>query len=144
MKKRKFNWGHGIALFYTIFAAVLFTALFKSFGIDHSLVQKDYYQKDLAYENHMEKSRNALQNSIVELRKDGKTQNLEVIFKHSEDLAGEIHFYRPSNQNLDFKVPIHQFKNTFPLSDLEPGKWIVKIDWKQDEKYYYKEEVILL
>ena len=45
---KKFNWGHGILLFFIIFVGSMLTVLWLSFGVDHSLVRDDYYDEEMA------------------------------------------------------------------------------------------------
>ena len=52
---KKFNWGHGILLFFIIFVGSMLTVLWLSFGVDHSLVRDDYYDEDIHYQETFDK-----------------------------------------------------------------------------------------
>ena len=51
-------------------------------------------------------------------------------FKAS-DIKGTINFQRPSNNQLDFQIPINLTKNEAMIGNdrLVEGIWDVKIDW---------------
>jgi len=145
----KFNWGHGIALFYTVFATVLVIFVVKSTFHDHSLVVDDYYAEDLKYQKHYEKlaNSNSLVNDII-INHDAKLDHVTVQFPKEVGIVnGTIHFYRPSDKKKDFTVEIkldQNFEQLFPVSELSPGLWKLKVDWQAGGKPFYKEETLVL
>jgi len=144
----KFNWGHGIALFYIIFASILIYFVVKSTQYDHSLVVENYYEEDLKYQQHYEKLANskALENDIT-INHDPKSENIKIKFpKEQGTVAGTIHFYRPSDKSKDIKVKIEldqNFEQSLSVSKLIPGLWKLKIDWQADGAAFYKEESVI-
>jgi len=141
---KKFNWGHGIFIFYVCFVGAVVTALVASFGVDHSLVVDDYYAKDLAYQSQYEKAQNNLMNEKVNISKDPATKQLTINFENAKSIKGNIEFYRPSDKTKDFNVKVKDKSTKISTADLLPGKWILKIDWVEGGKSYYKEEQIYL
>lgn len=145
----KFNWGHGIALVYTVFAGVLVFFVIKSTQHDHSLVVENYYEEDLNYQQHFKKLENskALINDIT-INHDPASQNIKIQFpKEQGKIAGTIHFYRPSDKSKDLKVKIEldqNFEQSLPVSQLSSGLWKVKVDWQADGKPFYTEETVVL
>ncbi len=143
----KINWGTGIAIFYSCFVAVLIFALIKSFSVDNSLVQDDYYSLDLAYQSHYTKRANALTYSI-DVKRDIESE--EVRFEYPEQLRsaeGTILFFRPADQSKDFKVAVKPGQDLLQVVStqaLDRGLWKIKIDWKADDAAYYTEEVVIL
>lgn len=139
-----FNWGHGIALFYGLFAIGMLTAVIRSTYYDHSLVTEKYYEKDLQYQEHYEKLANSrLLKQPLKVWKDQEAGILSIQFPENLDqIAGEVTFYRPVNPDEDFSVP-------FELSDhrileyntgaFDPGLWTIKIDWHSGVTPYYQE-----
>lgn len=142
----KFNWGTGIAIFYTIFAAVMISLVVRSFGHDNSLVREDYYRHDLAYQAHYDKlvnSRGLKTDLQIELR----AKEHELHFRFPQDLGpieGQIHFYRPSGKDQDFRVPVNAKDAatdlTLSTADLTAGLWQIRVDWNANGKDYYKEQ----
>ena len=141
---KKFNWGHGILVFYICFVGAVVTALVASFGVDHSLVVDDYYAKDLAYQSQYDKTTNALKSNAVAIENDGKNQALTINFEEANRVQGFVNFYRPSDKSEDFKVKLEEKATTIPTDKLLPGKWILKIDWTDDGKEYYTEKMIYI
>jgi nitrogen fixation protein FixH len=145
----KFNWGTGIALFYTVFALSMIVMAVKSFGYDHSLVQENYYQADLDYQQQYDKISNANQSNLLRIkhRAGASEVTLEALPHLKEAVSGTILFFRPSNKYLDFKIPIQldtvgqQF---VPVDELTPGRWRVKVDYQVGEKAYYTEIDLVL
>jgi len=141
---KKFNWGHGITLFYICFVAVVITALVASFSVDHSLVVDDYYAQDLSYQSQYDKAQNSLKSQNVRINNDKIAQALTIDFDNSSRVEGNVEFYRPSDKSKDFNVELKEKLTTIPTGDLLAGKWILKIDWKENGKSYYKEELIYI
>ena len=145
----KFNWGHGIALFYIVFASVMVYFAVKSTQHDHSLVVDNYYEEDLKYQQHFEKLENSksLEND-VKINHDPTSQNIKISFpKEKRNIAGTIHFYRPSDKSKDLKVKINldqNFEQSLPVSQLSSGLWKLKVEWQADGTPFYKEETVIL
>ena len=140
---KKFNWGHGIALFYTIFAIALLTALVKSRGIDHSLVVEDYYAKDIAYQSTYNKKQNSLTKDI-KVNFDKQNKLIKIDFEEEKAISGTIHFYRPSDISKDFTKNIDQGMFEVSTNEMLPGKWVVKMDWTAEGVSFYKEKTIYI
>jgi len=139
---KNFNWGHGIALFYICFVAVVVTALIASFGVDRSLVVDDYYAKDLAYQEQYDKITNSMSSDNVNV--NVLDNQVELQFKNSNGISGEVQFYRASDKAQDFSKDITGSHVIIPTSTLSRGKWSLKIDWTEEGQSFYKEEIIYL
>jgi nitrogen fixation protein FixH len=142
----KFNWGTGIALFYTIFAAVLIFAVIKSTSYDNSLVSDQYYADDLKYQEHYVKLVNskALTEDLKIVR--GKTDVTLTFPEEVGAVQGEIVFFCPSDSKQDFTLPVRpdaERRQSVPIEGLKPGLWKVKVDWQANGKTYYKEETVV-
>jgi hypothetical protein len=144
----KLNWGFGIAIFYIIFVLALVFQVWKSTTYDNSLVEKDYYAKDLAYQDHYTKLVNA-RSLEQDLRIVELPQKQAVGFYFPAQLgpiSREIHFFCPSTSQLDFRLPIQTdgaYSQMVPTAKLKRGLWKVKVDWQADGKEFYKEEAIV-
>lgn len=140
---KKFHWGHGIALFYIIFAAALVVALIASRKVDRSLVRDDYYALDLSYQERYDKIQNAKDKQWLDVQKNDSGA-VEFRFKSTEAPKGTIYFYRASDQSRDFRMDIEDRIITVPSSALMDGKWTVKIDWTDGETKFYEEKTLYL
>lgn len=144
----KFNWGTGIAIFYTIFAMSMLTLVWQSRKQDISLVRDDYYAADLAYQEQYDKASNSLGlEQDVTIEEDQATGLLVVQFpKEMRRISGEIVLFRPSDKRQDLKVPIQvdaEQRVRIPMAALSTGLWKVKIDWAGDGTPYYKEQTLV-
>jgi nitrogen fixation protein FixH len=145
----KFNWGTGIAIFFSVFVLSLVYQVYRSTQYDHSLVSDHYYADDLRYQEHYDKLANA-QALAVDLKIQNKRQKkeLELHFPTGfENLAGEVHFFSPADQSKDFRLPVRPGPDGvqyIPTEQLPGGNWKVKVDWTGDGKAYYKEQNVRL
>lgn len=145
----KLNWGWGIAIFYTLFVAALLYQVWKSTTYDNSLVEKDYYAKDITYQEHYNKLLNASKLrkdlSIIELP---QKEVVQLTFPQEVGMpTGVIQFFNPSTSTLDFSVDVacdEDRAQHISTTDLKKGLWRVKVEWEADGKAYYKEAVIVL
>ena len=141
---KKFNWGHGILIFYICFVGAVATALIASFGVDHSLVVDDYYAKDLAYQTQYTKSQNNLDKQSLTIDNDKVNKAIKIDINTIAKVEGSINFYRPSDKTKDFSVKINDKNSSISTEGLLPGKWVLKIDWKENGKPFYSEELIYI
>lgn len=141
---KKFNWGHGIFLFYTVFVCVLATALIASRGVDHSLVVEDYYAQDLAYQKTYDKTQNNLATDKVKVTYDAAFDVLYLGLSAEESVTGTVQFYRPSDKSQDFTLELTESNKTINTADLSRGHWILKIDWTEGNTGYYSEQEVTL
>jgi len=141
---KKFHWGHGITIFYIFFVAAVVTALVASFGVDHSLVVDDYYSQDLSYQSQYEKVQNSLGTTRVNIDNDASNKEIAINFVESDNIKGNAQFYRPSDKSQDFDVKLSGKETLIPTEKLLSGKWILKIDWSENGKAYYTEEIIFI
>lgn len=143
----KFNWGTGIAIFFTIFVASLIFQVIKSMQYDNSLVVNDYYAEDQRYQQHYVKLLNSqsLEQDVTFKR---GLATVEVQFPgNMTGISGEIFMFCPSDSRQDKKIPIAADSAntmTIPLEGLKKGKWMLKVDWQSGDKSYYKEEVLII
>ena len=122
------SWPVGIFVFYAIFMAILVAIVVYSTTNNVELVTQNYYEKTLVYEERIQ----AIKNTRALAKKplfiiDKAKQSLFLIMPESDSLAieGEILFFRPSANRLDFKVPLKVDLNNrqgFALEKMTQGK----------------------
>ncbi len=137
----KFNWGTGIFIFYSLFAVTLISMVIRSTYYDHSLVEKDYYAEDLAYQTTFVKMENSLSLKNPPKIKHNREKELLQIQFDNESIApiGTVHLYRPDNEKLDKYYPIQlnvEGLLHIPTKDLAPGYWKVKLSWQAEGTDY--------
>jgi nitrogen fixation protein FixH len=145
----KLNWGTGIAIFYTAFVIVMVGMVVYSKNFDHSLVVDNYYEEDLKYQDHIDAVKNAqaLAQDLI-IRETPAAKSVLFEFPNGfQTLGGNILFYRADDKSKDFEMEIvtdAQGKLEVPSSQLQRGRWTVKVNWLGDGKPFYKEEIIVL
>lgn len=116
---------------------------------DYDLVDKDYYQKSITYQQHIEKVRN--NEALTEkIRFELTPESLKLTFPNlanEQEFLGEIHFYSPVEAKRDLTVkikPDSSYIQTVDLTNLQKGRYQVKINWMVDKVSYYQEEEIIV
>ncbi len=140
----KFNWGTGIALVIILFIGSMIGIIVFSMNQQVNLVSPDYYPKGVNHEEHLQKQRNfaALHSKITCKReKDSLRITFPDNFKN-QVVKGEIQFYFMTNFEKDIIKEINldtALEQMVSLSRFEPGRYILKINWKAGNKSYYQE-----
>ncbi|AHM62423.1 nitrogen fixation protein FixH [Flammeovirgaceae bacterium 311] len=143
----KFNWGHGIIVFFCCFISFMGYLAYRSSKENIDLVTEDYYKQELGYGSQMDKMRNAQALAKpVQVMVEGRA--VAVAFPALEGVvSGEIQMFRPSDAQFDRTVaitPDASGKQQLDVTDLPAGLYRLKIDWKAGDKSFYTEEAINL
>lgn len=147
--KMKFNWGTGIFIVIAVFLLAVVAFLIYTSNLDIKLVEDNYYEKELAYQDRIDKLNNtaslpwkiylSLEPGIIIIQ----FPQLDTTLAPS----GSLLFYRPSDPKKDFSVPLQlndSSRQIIDISGIDQGKWVIKLDWKMGGKeYYYEEEVLI-
>jgi len=145
----RINWGTGVTIGIIVFVFISLTMTVIFMTQDVHLVTDDYYEKTLTYQDEIDKqSRTKALDDKVEINFNGKIISILFPFGYlDEKISGEIYFYRPSNPNLDFKIPLRlsELGNQFiPVERIEKGFWRLKLNWTMDGDGYYNEKAIAI
>ncbi|MEM6524493.1 MAG: FixH family protein [Bacteroidota bacterium] len=142
------NWGTRIVVTFIAFVGVIITMVVISMKQDIHLVAKDYYVQELAYQDQMDRISNS--NELNELKPlvnyDAVNKRITLSTPDGKNLDGTIYFFRPSDARLDKKYTIQLVngKQVFSSDDLDKGLWRVKVNWKDQDKEFYTEKVLIL
>lgn len=145
----KINWGTSLVLAITIFISfILFLVITMTTNkdLDHDLVTEDYYSHEIGFQKQLNKQINSqsLDTPIhVQRTSDGFLVNFpqEVSL---ESISGNVIFYRTSNKDLDFEIPINLSSHQMlvPNQRLLEGRWNIEVDWTDGKKeYLFKHEL---
>jgi hypothetical protein len=140
------SWGNKIAIAYSIFVVLMISLVTLCVQQkDIFLVSEDYYKDEIEYQSKISKKENLkLLSSPIEF----KTIDNRIEVKFPVELyqaKGIITFYRPSNAKIDKTFPINIDENGVQIintSVIEKGLWLLKLDIKNNNIEYYKEEKI--
>ncbi|MBV5313955.1 MAG: FixH family protein [Prolixibacteraceae bacterium] len=145
--KIKFNWGTGIVIAFVIMISGMLILVSIALRQDYDLVDDDYYQKSIDYQQHIEKVKNNDGLTVkvkFELYSDSLTMKFPEL-SNADQYSGEVHFYSPVEKKRDLTLALKldtAHRQTVLLNTLEKGRYQVKIDWKAGEVSYYQEEEI--
>jgi hypothetical protein len=144
------NWGKKIAIVYVCFVGFMGFLVWQCLHQDDiHLVSKDYYQKEISYQNDIDQMNNTNQLSTqLKFQYVSENRIVKLVFpKESIGSTGNINFYRPADARKDFAVKLeiaNAESQYIPVANLDRGLWVIKVLWNKDGKAYYKEEKITL
>ncbi|NUN07961.1 MAG: FixH family protein [Ignavibacteriaceae bacterium] len=144
---KKISWGTGIVIAIIIFFILNGIVLYIAFSNKVDLETTNYYEKSLVYQEEIEKEKNALQMPLKLVQAD---RVFDITFPESilyESVTGKIHFYRPSDSEMDkyYKVsPDSSGKQYLSLEGFRNGLWRVVINWSYEGKDYLEKKDIFL
>ncbi len=142
----KFNWGTGIFLAYSSFVIFMLSLVYMSFQQKIELVTENYYSKGVDFQNQINEQSNVAALTEKPTVKQLDNGNIQLKFPTAEkNVQGEIAFFRPSDKDLDFIVPIQlQTENSQIIAQkIEQGLWRVKLSWSENNKKFYQESVLV-
>jgi hypothetical protein len=143
----KINWGTGIVLALVIMVSGMLYLVSIALRQNDDLVENDYYQKSITYQQHIDEARN--NNALTEkIKFELSPESLKLSFPklaNSQEFEGEIHFYSPVEEKRDMTVQIKLdsiYNQIVDLKSMQKGRYQLKIDWKAGKVAYYQEEEI--
>ncbi|MFT6000703.1 MAG: hypothetical protein ACI81P_003166 [Neolewinella sp.] len=139
----KFNWGHGIAVFYSFFVLTLIVVVVKSRTFDNSLVTEEYYARDINYQQEYDRRQNS-EDLAQSVRLEKVADNYRIIFPDAlaPSTKGTLLFYRPSSKLHDrlVKIVVDEAGGmNLSLTGLEPGFYRAILEWSAEGKDYWDE-----
>jgi hypothetical protein len=140
----KLHWGNYIAIFFTCFVVFILFLVFKTFSINTELVSEDYYDKEIAYQQKIDKLSNT-QSMHASVKIIQLEDSVQFIFPDKfvdDSIQGTIKMYRPSDISKDLELPIKlsNQKQYCSKTKLSKGNYVVHIDWKGNNVPFYTEE----
>lgn len=139
----KINFGVKIVVLYLSFVALILILVSLCFNYKVDLVSKDYYAKELVFQNKLDASQRdaQLKKSIsFNIIKNNIVFSLDSALLN-KDVQGTITFYRPSNSALDIikKINFVNGKQLIEISGFKKGFYKVQLDYEINKVKYYKE-----
>jgi hypothetical protein len=141
------HWGIKIAIFYGGFVVVVLASVFFAMTQRVNLVSDNYYEKELKYQEQIDKSQRTKtlkeKTNIQLLERQVKIKLPALPDKNNP--KDYILFYRPSDPSKDFKVAIASDSlgfQTVSIEKLSKGFWKIKLNWTSGGVEYYDEGMI--
>ena len=142
------NWGLRIVLSFVAFMAFILVMVYQALRDDVNLVAENYYQQEIEFQDQIDRINNARKlSTAVDMTIDKSTMQAIFQFPGSLAVAGEYHFFRPSDHTLDQKISIEldsRMTQRIAIGHLRRGLWKVKIQWRDGETEYFEEKVLIL
>ena len=141
---KKFNWGWGILYFWILLVITVAGVIVYTQSIPEELVEKNYYEKGLNYQNQIDKMKNYEGLKFKPVISDSNglfSISFPKIFIFNK-IKGSILFYKPSDKYKDIYQPLSldsTGKINIPLDKFAQGFWKAKIDWSYLGILYYFE-----
>ena len=145
----KWNWGKGIVLGLSLFMGfILYLVITLSTNNKYSfdLVTEEYYAKEMAYQTEIDAEKNThnLTSKIMGQRTAAGWMLSFPEELHYSLVKGTVTLYRPSNEKLDFELPLslNESKMLIPANKMIDGRWNIIISFNQNgEEYLYKKSI---
>jgi hypothetical protein len=144
---KKFNWGWGIAMLYTAFALFILFLVYKTTTVNIDLVTPDYYKKELAYQEQINKVKRT--SKLTEpLQWTVSNRKVTLTFPKqttASRVKASVLFYRPSDSSKDFKIEVSPDTSGSCIivsEKLSRGIYRMQVDWSVDGVAYYNEGVV--
>ena len=144
------NWGFKIAIVFIGFVVLMVSMVTICFRQkDIHLVEKQYYEKEIAYQNQIDIETNtaSLKHPPV-IRYHSDNQTVKVEYPSQNEIeSGSILFFRPSDASKDFviNVSVDDDSQTIPVGHIQKGLWRVKMEWTDTSgKFYLEEKIVVL
>ncbi|HSI90633.1 MAG TPA: FixH family protein [Adhaeribacter sp.] len=151
-KQKTFSWWpRAIIAGFILFAAYIGNFVRMAMSSDVDLVSKDYYQKEIAYQQHINTVTHTRDNKAgIQITLAEAAGQLVVAFPEfyeGQQVNGTIKFFRPSDVKLDFELPIalNEARQQFiPVEQLKSGRWKVQVSTEANGENYFTEQTITL
>lgn len=142
------NWGKSIVLAFVLFGAFIATLVTICMQQDVSLVTKDYYREELAYQRQIDRmAQTATLSEKPVIQLEGPNL-LKVSYREfSKVRKGALELFRPSDPALDkhFVLPKTSEPSLyFSTEGLEKGMYRARLRWSMNGREFFLEEVIRL
>jgi len=147
----KWNWGTGIVLAFSLFMSFILYFVLKvqtDHQYDNDLVAADYYKREATVQTELNQETKAA-HMTTQIQIQQQTNGILIDFPASWNPAkihGLVSLYRPSDEKLDFTVPIActDTQLLIPKSRLLGGRWDITITWTYNGIAYLKKDAIYI
>jgi len=142
------SWGYKLMITFIVFAAMMGYMVYRCYGTNFELVEKEYYKSELKYQDVIDGSDNAGKLSAApQLKQTGNEIVLQMPgeMQHTP-LMGSVLFYCAYNSQNDKRFSLAVDANGLQSfgHTVAPGNYILKIDWTNNGKKYYSEKSVTI
>jgi nitrogen fixation protein FixH len=144
-------WPYAIAIYFVVFIAFIATFITWAVRQKIDLVNKDYYAEEILFQKQIDAAARTAP-YISQIAVDYDTTRRSILIQlpaeHARSSAsGRIHLYRPSDARKDRELSLAPDVNgaqSLDASQLQPGLWKVRLDWKAaGENFSFAKQIII-
>ena len=143
------NWGNKLLLAFLAFGVGMFYLVYRSVNTNYELVEKDYYKKELRYQQVIDGTTRA---NRLGLEVTIEQTDLEISIRLPDEMkekkiTGDIWFYCTYDEKKDRKFNLQtgpEGKQFIPKGELAPGNYTGKISWNDQEHDYFTEKYVTI
>jgi nitrogen fixation protein FixH len=145
----KWNWGVGITVTIIVFTIISLLFIYFAFNQDINLVRDDYYEAEVQFNEKLETIKRTKKLS-EELKIKLVPNYISIQFPNeiqNQEITGTIFLYRPSDEKLDFELPIEidtLKTQLIPTSKMIAGQWKIQIEWSADTNKYFNNKILMV
>lgn len=145
----KWNWGTGIVVGMLAFMSfILYFVITMSTNekYSHDLVTEEYYAKEMMYQTEIDAETNTY-NLKDKIKSTKNNEGWSIVFPKELEpskIKGKVFLYRPSNEKLDFDLPLNLTSSNLLIPDnkMLDGRWNITIEWiYEGTPYLYKKQI---
>ena len=141
------NWGKSIVLAFILFATFIGVLVTVCMRQDVSLVTKEYYKEELAYQAQIDRighTASLSEKPQIEIQEG----LLKITFKDFKNVqSGVLHLFRPSDPELDKQYELRpggESQQYFSMSGMRKGMYRARLTWTMESREFYLEEIVNL
>jgi len=145
----KFSWGVGLTVFIILFLLIKLGIVYYTTTVDVHLVDDNYYEKELAYQQKIDNTKRA--NNLSEnLKINAKKNIIKFTFPKLFDfkkISGTIYMYNPTDENMDKKINVklsNGYELLVPTNNMKKGYWKAEVNWKVGDTLFYTEKRLMV
>lgn len=139
------SWSRGILLSFLFFAAFIIVLVVICVRQEVSLVSKEYYHEEIAYQDQIERIRNAM---MLEQKPVISVNNsfVQIDYNFSQMQNGKLVLFCPSNLHSDksFELKGESSSQKFETGTLQKGMYRARLLWTMDGKEFFMEQIITI
>jgi nitrogen fixation protein FixH len=139
-------WPRLIVAAFLAFALFIGNMVRQAMRTEVDLVSQDYYQKEIAYQKHINQVKATQQlGGQVRITQAAAAGQLSLVFPAGSQAAvkGQVRFFRPSDARLDFTLPLQLNQDDqqhIRTGALAKGLWRVQVTWQHNGQDYFLEK----
>ncbi len=145
------GWGKGVFFLYGGFVVFMLALVFFVSYHDIELVDDNYYQQELAYQDQIDRVNRTRQLDGQMLVTYDRPSGMVLIDYPVESvgvtLTGTVTMVRPSNSELDTEFPVSVDslgRQYIDATQMTKGLWRTKVFWVNGTEDYFSEHVLII